>query len=187
MGPSKEGGARRRKPALRQQFVKDRQPHPVFLTAKASADPIRSLLGIYWHERTKIQGRKKTFTAFGIRIRNMKSPTHLMGSITYLDLPLFPLADTIRAGVKTLCATNGSTPNFTAIAMPDPAHRAACSLALRQADEARADFAAIDSNLQSIMGQLAQQPSRSWVTRMRVIGFGSAWALLSGVALMLAR
>jgi hypothetical protein len=46
------------------------------------------------------------------------------------------------------------------------------------------DFAAIETDLQLIMGQPSGLPSRARLVRIR-LGFGSAWALLA--ALMLAR
>jgi hypothetical protein len=60
-------------------------------------------------------------------------------------------------------------------------------LALRQADQARADFAVIESDLQFIMGQLARMPDRAWLSRMLLLGFGSVWGLLAALALWLAR
>ncbi len=110
-----------------------------------------------------------------------------MNNSPYLDLPCFSLADTLKAGVKTLCAMNGSTSNFEPCAMSDPADSTAYPLTLRQADEARADFAAIESDLQFIMGQLARQPDRAWLSRMGLIGVGSIWALIAAVALLLMR
>ena len=55
------------------------------------------------------------------------------------------------------------------------------------ADAARDDFAAILYDLDFIKGQLAQQPSRAWTSRLLLIGFGSVWALLAASALALAR
>ena len=56
-----------------------------------------------------------------------------------------------------------------------------------QADRARADFAAITDDLDFIKSQLSRQPDRRWLSRMGLIDFGSVWALLAAVALMLAR
>jgi hypothetical protein len=47
-------------------------------------------------------------------------------------------------------------------------------------------FTTLD-DLDFIKGQLAQQPSRAWTSRVLLIGFGSMWALLAAVALTLAR
>jgi hypothetical protein len=60
-------------------------------------------------------------------------------------------------------------------------------LSLRQADAARDDFAAILDDLDFIKGQLARQPSRAWTSLLLLIGFGSVWALIAAVALLLAR
>ena len=60
-------------------------------------------------------------------------------------------------------------------------------LALRQADEVRNDFAAILDDLDFIKGQLARKPSRAWTSLLLLIGFGSVWALIAAIELMLAR
>jgi len=60
-------------------------------------------------------------------------------------------------------------------------------LALRQADAARDDFTAILDDLDFIKDQLARKPSRAWTSLLLLIGFGSMWALIAAVALMLAR
>ena len=53
-------------------------------------------------------------------------------------------------------------------------------LTLRQADQARDDFAAIESDLQIIMGQLARLPDRDYASRL------AGWsALIFAVALIL--
>jgi hypothetical protein len=70
--------------------------------------------------------------------------------------------------------------------MPQPAENSLQSLALRQADEARADFYAIQDDLDFIKSQLARQPDRAWLARMGLNGFGSVWLLLAAVAVMLA-
>jgi hypothetical protein len=57
-------------------------------------------------------------------------------------------------------------------------------LALRQADATRDDFAAILDDLDFIKGQLARQPSRAWTSLLLLIGFGSVWALLAVVILL---
>ena len=58
-------------------------------------------------------------------------------------------------------------------------------LALRQADRARSDFAEIESDLQSVMSQLARLPTRAHVCRMLLVSTASLWALLGAVALWL--
>jgi hypothetical protein len=45
-------------------------------------------------------------------------------------------------------------------------------LTLRQADQARADFAGILDELECLKWQLAQVPSRAWLGRMALLGFG---------------
>jgi hypothetical protein len=52
-------------------------------------------------------------------------------------------------------------------------------LTLRQADEARTDFAAIESDLQFVMGQLARLPTRAYLCRTLLLATASVWALLA--------
>jgi hypothetical protein len=59
-------------------------------------------------------------------------------------------------------------------------------LALRQADQARSDFAAIESDLQFVMSQLAGLPTRAYLCRMLLLTTASLWALLGAATLMLA-
>ena len=68
--------------------------------------------------------------------------------------------------------------------MPDTANDPSYPLALRQADEARADFYALQDDPDCIKRQLARQPDRAWLARMGLIGFDSLWALLAAVLLM---
>src|SRR5436309_14068730 len=110
-----------------------------------------------------------------------------MSNSPYLDLPLVPLAETLKAGIKAFSAMNGGGFHFAPCAMPEPADNSAYPLTLRQADQARADFAAIGDDLDFIKSQLARQPDRAWLSRMGLIGFGSVWALLAAVVLLLAR
>jgi hypothetical protein len=70
--------------------------------------------------------------------------------------------------------------------MPDTANDPSYPLALRQADEARADFYAIQDDLDFIKSQLARQPDRAWLARMGLLGFGSIWLVLAVVAVVLA-
>lgn len=65
----------------------------------------------------------------------------------------------------------------------DPEYR----LTRRQADQARQDFATLLDELDFLKMQLSQLPTRKWLSRMALIGFGSVWALLGLVALLLAR
>ena len=64
----------------------------------------------------------------------------------------------------------------------DPERR----LTLRQADQARADFAAILDELECLKWQIAQVPNRAWLSRMLLLGFGSLWAMFGALALWLA-
>jgi hypothetical protein len=57
-------------------------------------------------------------------------------------------------------------------------------LALRQADQARTDFAALESDLEFIMGQLARVPTRAFLCRMLLLATASIWALLGIVLLV---
>jgi hypothetical protein len=52
-------------------------------------------------------------------------------------------------------------------------------LALRQADEARTDFALIEHHLESIAGQLARVPTRAYLCRTLLLATASIWALLA--------
>jgi hypothetical protein len=54
---------------------------------------------------------------------------------------------------------------------------------LHQADQARTDFAAIEGDLQFIMGQLAQMPSRAYVSRVALMAMLSGSALTISLAL----
>jgi hypothetical protein len=53
------------------------------------------------------------------------------------------------------------------------------SLTLRQADQARTDFALLESNLEIIMGQLARVPTRAYLCRTLLLAMASVWALLA--------
>ena len=59
------------------------------------------------------------------------------------------------------------------------------SLALLQADQARSDFAAIESDLQFVMSQLVRLPTRAYLCRMLLLTTASLWALLGPAALWL--
>jgi hypothetical protein len=58
-------------------------------------------------------------------------------------------------------------------------------LTLRQADQAREDFASILDELDFVKGQLACVPDRAWLSRMLLLGFGSVWAMFGALALWL--
>jgi hypothetical protein len=57
-------------------------------------------------------------------------------------------------------------------------------LALRQADEARADFALIEEHLESIASQLARVPTRAYLCRTLLLATASIWALLAVLLLI---
>ena len=58
-------------------------------------------------------------------------------------------------------------------------------LTFRQSDHARPDFAAIESNLQFIVAQLARLPDRAYVSRLMVLVTVELSALIVAVALLL--
>jgi hypothetical protein len=58
------------------------------------------------------------------------------------------------------------------------------TLTLRQADQARADFAAIEQDLNFVMNQLAELPSRAYLCRMLLLTMGGTWALLAALLLL---
>jgi hypothetical protein len=60
-------------------------------------------------------------------------------------------------------------------------------LTLRQADQARTDFAAIESDLQFIMDQLSRVPTRRYFCQTLLMATASIWALLGLIALLLLR
>lgn len=68
--------------------------------------------------------------------------------------------------------------------MPDLAPDPDCPLALRQADEARGDFAAILDELDFVNWQLSRLPTRAWISRLGLLGFSSVWALLTALLLL---
>jgi hypothetical protein len=53
------------------------------------------------------------------------------------------------------------------------------TLMLRQADQARTDFALIEDQLEFIMGQLARVPTRAYLCRTLLLATASIWALLA--------
>jgi hypothetical protein len=58
------------------------------------------------------------------------------------------------------------------------------SLTLRQADQARTDFALIEDQLEFIMGQLARVPTRAYLCRTLLLATASVWALLVTILLI---
>jgi hypothetical protein len=58
------------------------------------------------------------------------------------------------------------------------------TLTLRQADQARTDFALIEDQLEFIMGQLARVPTRAYLCRTLLLATASVWALLAVVLLI---
>jgi hypothetical protein len=60
-------------------------------------------------------------------------------------------------------------------------------LKLRQADQARTDFALLESNLGIIAGQLARLPTRAYLCRTLLVATASVWALVGAVVLYVIR
>ena len=60
-------------------------------------------------------------------------------------------------------------------------------LTLRQTDQARTDFALIESNLEFLAGQLARVPTRAYVCKIALLATGSVWALITAVTLLMVR
>jgi hypothetical protein len=61
------------------------------------------------------------------------------------------------------------------------------TLTLRQADQARADFYVIETELEARQAQLARVPSRAYVCRLAMTATATVWALIGFIALLLAR
>ena len=64
------------------------------------------------------------------------------------------------------------------------APRGAEALTLRQADQARTDFAPIESNLEFIMSQLAEVPSRKQLARYSLLVMLGAACLVQTLAFL---
>ena len=77
--------------------------------------------------------------------------------------------------------------NLYPCAIPDLANYPEYHLTLRQADQAREDFALILDELDFLKFRLSRLPMRAWLSRMALMGFGGVWALLAVIALLLAR
>ena len=58
---------------------------------------------------------------------------------------------------------------------------------LRQADQARSDFAVVESDLQIIMEQIARLPSRAYISRQLLLAVFTIVAAIATVGLVLAR
>jgi hypothetical protein len=58
-------------------------------------------------------------------------------------------------------------------------------LALRQADQARSDFALMQEHLEFLSGQVARLPTRAYLCRTLLLATASLWALLAVVLLLL--
>jgi hypothetical protein len=71
--------------------------------------------------------------------------------------------------------------------MPELANGTAYRLSLRQADQAREDFAAIIEELHFVQMQISRQADRVCLSRALMLGFASTWLLIAAVALLLAR
>ena len=61
------------------------------------------------------------------------------------------------------------------------------TLTLRQADQARADFYVIETELEAIQAQLARVPTRAYVCRLALTATAAVCALIGFVALLLAK
>jgi hypothetical protein len=71
--------------------------------------------------------------------------------------------------------------------MPSPVDDLEHDLTLRQASQARNDFAAVLDELDFVKEQLARLPTRAYVCRLALIATSSVLALIVAVALLLAR
>jgi hypothetical protein len=71
--------------------------------------------------------------------------------------------------------------------MPDLADDPEYRLTRRQADQARNDFATILDELDFVQARLSRLPTRTWLSRMMLLGFGSVWLLLAVMTLLLTR
>jgi hypothetical protein len=58
------------------------------------------------------------------------------------------------------------------------------TLALRQADQGRTDFALIENHLAFISGQLAGLPTRAYLCRTLLLTTASVWALIAVLLLL---
>lgn len=58
---------------------------------------------------------------------------------------------------------------------------------LRQIDQARGDLHGIVDDLELLKVQLAQLPTRAYISRLAMMATGTVWALIGSVALMASR
>ena len=58
-------------------------------------------------------------------------------------------------------------------------------LALSQADKARSDFYAIESDLEVIQKLLARVPTRAWLARVLFLATASIWACMAVIMLLM--
>jgi hypothetical protein len=58
-------------------------------------------------------------------------------------------------------------------------------LTLRQIDQARGDLYAIADDLEFLKAQIAQLPSRDYVSRLALMATATVWALIGAVAMVL--
>jgi hypothetical protein len=58
---------------------------------------------------------------------------------------------------------------------------------LRQIDQARGDLYGIADDLELLKVQLAQLPTRAYISRLAMMATGTVWALIGSVALMASR
>jgi hypothetical protein len=59
------------------------------------------------------------------------------------------------------------------------------TLALLQADKARADFYAIESEIEVIQKQLARVPTRAYLARVLFLATASIWACMAVILLLM--
>jgi hypothetical protein len=71
--------------------------------------------------------------------------------------------------------------------MPSPADDLERDLTLRQASQARNDFAAVLDELDFVKEQLARLPTRAYVSRLALMATSSVLAVIAAVAVMLVR
>jgi hypothetical protein len=79
-----------------------------------------------------------------------------------------------RHGIETVGDLVGQLQPNAAMILPSES-----ALALRQADQARTDFALLESNLEIVMGQLAKLPTRAYLCRTLLLAMASVWTLLA--------
>jgi len=58
---------------------------------------------------------------------------------------------------------------------------------LRQIDQARGDLYPLANDLEFFKVQIAQLPTRTYISRLALMATATVWALIAAVALMIAR